>query len=340
LIQKTATLWVFLWCATLTIAQKSNFPQLPGYITDSVTVQGETYRFVRYHKNLKDKKPKKLLLFCQGSLPIPLLPVQQGATYGPFPFNTAIFDEEYILLCISKPGIPVQTDKVDNKFEYKPGGHLTAEYIEKDYLDYYVRAANKVIHYALKQPWSKKTGIVLLGHSQGYRVAARIARKCKHISKVVLASANPYGRYHSMLGNLRVKSPGSAEATETLLSDYEALYNNYTEFVQNRKNKKYVKQNPEFKNWMSFNHPPAIEDLLQINIPILIIYGTKDPASHDNDRLPMIFAEYEKKNLTLKIYPGWEHNFFETYPDGSPDIEMSHWDDVAGFVKSWLDKNE
>jgi hypothetical protein len=40
--------------------------------------------------------------------------------------------------------------------------------------------------------------------------------------------------------------------------------------------------------------------------------------------------------LTLKRYPGLEHNFFEINPaSGRPDYEKGHWKEVmAAFVKT------
>ena len=54
------------------------------------------------------KKP--LFLFCQGSMPQPLLKYDETGLYGTFPFDVNDFLDEFHVVIVGKPGIPVISD--------------------------------------------------------------------------------------------------------------------------------------------------------------------------------------------------------------------------------------
>jgi hypothetical protein len=79
-------------------------------------------------------------LFCQGSLPRPLIIFDKDGPFGVFPFNPDIITNDYHLVIIGKPSIPILLDKAYLNEDFcftTSSGDFPDEYIEKDNLDYY-----------------------------------------------------------------------------------------------------------------------------------------------------------------------------------------------------------
>jgi pimeloyl-ACP methyl ester carboxylesterase len=302
---------------------------------DSIVVGKDTIRYVTYRRAKASGEPADLFVFCQGSQPIPLLPRFDGATYPPVPFDPELVPDNYLVVVVGKPGIPV-TAAVNEEMLYKPGGRAPATYLYNDNLHWYAKATKAVIAHLKKAGNRKRGKVVLFGHSQGYRVAARVAATCKYISRLVVASANPFSRYHGGLTVLRnnpiYNAAHLAEKNEELM----ALYTDYRDFVRHRSNRRLLKVDRQFANWVSFNYPSAWRDLVKVKVPVLVLYGDRDDASLDNDLLPFLFAEVRQQNVKVQVYPGREHNFFETLEDGTPDYSLPGWDLVMTDVCRWL----
>ena len=93
----------------------------------------------------------------------------------------------------------------------------------------------------------------------------------------------------------------------------------------------------KYRNYLSYLKDFPFKNLLACNIPILVAYGTKDIHSHDNDLLPYLFAANNNKNLTLKAYPGVEHNFIKRQKNEKGEItEDFLWDKVFKDTMDWF----
>lgn len=69
------------------------------------------------------------------------------------------------------------------------------------------------------------------------------------------------------------------------------------------------------KTWASFPES-TVDELLSLDIPIFVSYSTRDIVSHYCDLVSLHFIEAGKDNLTLKVYPGYDHRFYRKLPDG------------------------
>jgi carboxymethylenebutenolidase len=90
-----------------------------------------------------------------------------------------------------------------------------------------------------------------------------------------------------------------------------------------------------------YGAPPAIEDVKKIDIPLLTIYATQDEII--NEMVPAFVREAltSGKDLTLKIYPGTKHGFFN---DTRKDVydrksAIESWDLTKWFLERKLGKN-
>ncbi len=93
-----------------------------------------------------------------------------------------------------------------------------------------------------------------------------------------------------------------------------------------------------YPTWFSFSDN-LIDDLLGLDIPILLTYGTADLSCKLCDLVYFEFIKAQKKNLSHRPYYGLDHNFFGVDENGKTDHENFNWDRVIADVFSWLKTN-
>jgi pimeloyl-ACP methyl ester carboxylesterase len=159
--------------------------------------------FIKLDTSIREKKP--VFLFCQGSLPLPLF--VQDPTYGVYMigggitnFDRKAIEKDYHFIVISMPHVPVTVPSANTNSSmcYIPDttrpNVFAPDYERADYLENYVKRAEKVLKYLKKQPWVDHSRLVVAGHSQGAKIAAKLGARDKSITHVGLFGANPFGR--------------------------------------------------------------------------------------------------------------------------------------------------
>jgi pimeloyl-ACP methyl ester carboxylesterase len=296
--------------------------------------------FVVVDTVLTAKKP--VFLWCQGSLPVPLFgEIEQYGYYflggGIANFDYKSIVGKYHLVVISMPKTPVSATKnqINQSFQFIPNPdkprEFSAEYVKADYLDNYVERAKQVLQFLQRQPWVDGARLVVAGHSQGSKVATKIAATFPGVTHLGLFAANPFGRVDQFVREARLDARAgriSWQKADSLMEDYYRLY-------ENAHHPDSVRQHPEYLALRTFSET-FYDDWLQLSIPIYMAYGTEDATSDLCDIIPLFFIEKGKNNLTLKRYPGLEHNFFEINDQGRPVYEKAHWPEVMDAFLQWL----
>ena len=271
---------------------------------------------------------KPLFFWCQGSMPQPILKYDETGLYGTFPFEVTDFLNEFHVVIIGKPGVPVISDVKDLKSNYQyliENDSVPKTYSDNNYLDYYVGRNNFVINKLLKEKWISKNKLVVAGHSEGSTIAAKLATKNNKVTHLIYSGGNPYGRILSMLQEEVYKR-----------KNYDLI--EYWKFVVENKNNLEYNGGDTFKATYDFSQPSAIY-LKKLKIPILITYGTKDWNAPYNDLLQIESIQSGLKNLEFKPYFDVEHNFFPVNEKREPNYEIYNWENVGKDWKNWLDKN-
>ena len=323
---------IFFCNSFLSIAQE----RINGtdYTLYSLKSKKDTIDFVVADTILTAKKP--ILLFAQGSLPVPLFVDFQD--YGITPIALSNFDLDhmkkyYHVVVISMPKTPVVanwhfinssymciTDSTDGK-------SISTDFLNADYLDNYVNRANTVLKFLSKQKWVDNSKVVVAGHSQGSRISARLAQTNSKITQVGLFGFNPLGRVHEQVWlNYKEALKGniSWEELDTLQKDqYE-----FQEIIYD-KNESGTGLIP----WRSFTGI-GFEALSKIKTSLYIAYGTEDKCAFVNELLPLYFIEAGKTNYKVIRYPNLEHNYFPVI-DGNPDYESGKWSEVMNAFIDW-----
>lgn len=333
MIMKTAKLLLILFISSWANGQGKQ-PEDYGYRYIKTTYQNDPVDILVKSRKGEESIPKPLLLFCQGSLPVPLMinyksDGRQGI-YAVFPFRADSLARDYHLVIIGKPYIPLMVRDTalsgDMVYRDKSGG-FPQKYIERNLLDYYVARNISVLRFLSGQPWAGKKRLVVAGHSEGSTIAAKMASEYAAITHLVYSGGNPLGRVMTLLSRARASHIDTANA--------ENVFRMWENIVEDPANMESAEDT--FKGTFQFSFPPPLFYLEKLAIPVLVTYGTKDEGlvgSVDYFRLEMI--RMKKANFTFRAYPELNHDFFRVKPNGEIDFDTFFWDKVANDWDRWL----
>lgn len=301
-------------------------------------IENEKIAFIVAENVLVDKKP--ILLFCQGSLPIPLMienrnkeiEILAGNIYS---MNIEEVRKRFYVVVISMPETPAIANEFDlnTQFYFDPFHENKPQeiFMKSDYLENYVDRAEKVIAFLQKQDWVNSDQLVVAGHSQGTKIATKIALSNLSVTHLALFNPNPFGRIDQEIRQARLNAQLgkiSWEEASSLIDDSISFY----EYAVNQKN---IEQDPSLIAWKSFSQP-SIDDWLKISIPIYLAYGLEDTSSALCDVVPVFFYNNQKQNLTTKRYIGLEHNFFHSNRHEIESESESEWGQVMTDFLKWI----
>ena len=299
----------------------------------------DTIDFIVIDTILNIKKP--ILLFCQGSLPIPLFVKPEKEPIWMIGGGITNFDLEeikrnYHLVVISMPKTPliVEEKNLNESYCYIPNSELSNEfdkkYIESDYLENYQQRAALVLKFLRKQKWVDNSKLIIAGHSQGSKVASAITVSNKNATHLGLFAANPFGRIDQIIRKYRKE----AETKQITWKEADEKINDKYQMFRDAYNKDSLRKDPALLSWKSFSKP-QIKDWLKITIPTYLAYGTNDITTDLCDLVPIFYIQNAKNNLTYKRYVNLNHNFFEVQEDGSTNYDKEYWPVVMSEFIKW-----
>jgi dienelactone hydrolase len=331
---KTVLRIIFLLLAINSFGQNKQ-PEDYGFRHLQTIYKGDTVDILIKSKKGEEQKAKPLLLFCQGSLPQPLMKFDEQDMFGVFPFNPDSLTIDYHIAIVSKPYIQLMGEKklLGRNFTFIDStGFYPKKYSERNLLDYYVSRNIEVIKFLQKQLWISKNRLVVAGHSEGSTVAAKLAYLFPRVTHLIYSGGNPMGRIMSIIEQSR------AIETDTDSTMYGEENIKYWQSIVENKTDMNSSQGDTYRATYEFSNPPQ-DYLEQLNIPILVCYGTKDWSAPFNDYLRVDVIRKGKENFTFKAYIGTDHNYFPILPDGKPNFEIFNWDKVANDWQKWLKMN-
>jgi hypothetical protein len=301
-------------------------PEDFGFKQMSFKFQNDKVDLIVISKKGEERVMKPLFFFCQGSLPRPVIIYNEKGLFGILPFNETAFLDQFHIIIVGKPGIPIisHANALVKNFMFlkdKENEIPTKAYTDRNYLDYYVFRNNFIIKQLCKERWADKTQIVVAGHSEGSVVAAKMASLNPKITHLIYSGGNPYGRIATLLSE------------ET---DKKEILNYWEKVVQNAQEINYGGSD-SYKATYSFSLPQR-DYLLQLKIPVLFTYGSKDAASTYNNLFQIDTIRERKQNFSFLIYEGLEHDFFLINEKNSVIYEFQNWDQVGVDWSKWLNE--
>lgn len=297
-----------------------------------------TFIVVGNQDELKKRKP--LLIFRQGSMPIPLFGrYKRGTSAIIFPFKARDYMKEYHIVAIAKPGVALVADSaiMARTVETRDPKFSPQKYLDHNYLDFYVDQTNQVINYLLKQPFVDKAKVAICGGSEGYPIAIKVAATNRAVTHLIGFSGLLEGRWQAQLRETRERANMGEYTQQQAQEAIESMYAYWREVLKNPTSTKSEGGDTPYATY-SFSTSKNLEHLLSLNIPIYICYGTADLTSSLNDLLPIEFASVGKTNLTLKPYLDYDHTFYQLKRDDKGKVvdKVYRGDDVAQDYLNWL----
>ncbi len=302
----------------------------------------DTIAFIKSPAAEAQRKP--VLLFLQGSLPRPLITeLPNGRQFiANYNFDYAAVGRAYHLVMISMPHTPAVAafNELNPQHCWVPDtaqpNALAPHYLAANYLDNYVRRAQAVLNYVLAQPWADASRVVAFGHSQGAQVGARLAAEDARITHLAYASGTPIGRFQGYIKSARLQALTGAMTHQQAQEAIDALYAQWQWLADNptSADARYADL-PATTLSFSQNH---LQQLLTLDLPLYVVYGTADVAATSCDVLPLLFAQVGKTNLTMKPLVGLNHNFAPLNPQGQPDYNNMQWQTVITNILKWAEE--
>ena len=101
-------------------AYSQKVPEDFGYKHIAMKYQDEPVDIIVISKKGEEKLAKPIFLFCQGSLPQPVVKYDEKGLYGTLPFDENPFLEEFHIVIVGKPFVPIISDvkKLGKNFCY------------------------------------------------------------------------------------------------------------------------------------------------------------------------------------------------------------------------------
>ena len=315
-----------------TIAFGQFDPKTEEYQHKNIIKNNDTIRYHYYAKgSLLDKK--KILLFFQGSGPFPLFSqetildtikvVENGETKNKIqksmmlgssvPFDLDRIPSDYIFVIISKKGVPFK----DTNKQFVPNEN----YYANEGLDYRVWQGDEVIKDITKTIIKKPNKIVVIGHSEGSTVVAKLGQINKKVTHIGYWAGGANTQYYDFALMVQKKVQQGEIKQEEAINQLDSLFLAVKSIQKepNDINKEWWGNS--YRRWSQFTLP-SIDNLLKIKKPIYVAVGTLDENVPFEASLliPIEFARYNKTNLTFKMYEGFNHGFYK-----KPEKEGEFW---------------
>ena len=269
---------------------------------------------------------KPVLLWAQGSLPVPLVLYDNKGAYPVFPFHPKAVLKNCHLVIVSKPGIPL-TANVEGKDPNQlfRTGTPPAYYCARNYLGYYVRRDEAVLRYLKRQPWVTSDHVLVGGHSEGSTIVAQLVAVPGLVSRGIYLSGSPLGRALTEVA----RDPFNPD---TAAADVEQGFAKWQRAVATPTQNDCIQGDSPLN---TYSHGQSqLPALLGARVPLFIGYGTRDAAVVANDYLRIEAIRLQKTNLTFRAYVGREHNFFG-FKDGQVNFDDFYWDHVGQDFLRW-----
>ncbi len=292
---------------------------------------------INYH--IYSKRPldsiSNILLFIPGSGAFPMFKIdrnQEGMTMvSTVPFDLETIPNEYAFVLVSKKDIPFCI-KLNEEFS------VPDNYYKNEGLINRTVRINSVINSVLKNNIKNANKIVVLGHSEGSDVVAKLGTINKRITHFGYWSGGGNTQFFDFTMFIR-KDVISGKITEKQgIQKIDSLFTKFGEIIKKPNSITDFWEDNTYRRWNMFSEPP-IENLLKIEAPIFVAIGAKDQAVPIESAylIPVEFIRHKKENLKFKVYPELDHGFEKELDNGEFEDK---WNVVFMDFLDWVNSTE
>ena len=310
------------------------YPKIEEYKHFSIFKRNDTVNYHIYSKK-ELKETDGIILFIHGSGARPLFSIteENGSTNieSSVPFNLEKIPETFAFVLVSKKCIPFL---VENKnFE------IPKCFYENEGLDYRVWQYNEVINQITKKQIKNPKKLIVIGHSEGSTVAAKLGTINKKITHIGYWSGGGNTQYYDFALFIRKELNEGKIDEETAKQRLESLFAKIKEIEAEPNSISKFWLGNTYRRWSQFSESP-VESLLKIDIPIFFAFGAKDVSVPIESALiiPIEFIRNQKDNLTFRLYPDYDHSF-NKIPTNYNENRESRWMNVFDEFMEWTNKS-
>jgi len=321
---------LLLFLFTGNLFSQCDIGPMKAYKHHQIISENDTINYHSFAQTSLDSV-ENFLVYIHGSGSEPLFTIIKDSLgyqmQSAVPFNLETVPSSYAMILVSKKSIPFCV--VD-----KPNYKAPESFFLNEKLDYRVYQNDMVINEISKNyPQLKK--LIVLGHSEGSDVAAKLCTINKNITALAYWSGGGNSQFYDFpLFISKEMNAGNITQSEAL-DQYQELINQYDLMMIEKDSIHKQWYGNSFTRWAHFNEPP-IESLVQLEIPIYLAMGMADQAVPIESAMliPAEFTRLRKTNLTYKFYPDLDHSFMEIDEFGE---YISHWDEAFIELLDWIE---
>jgi esterase/lipase/ribosomal protein L19 len=320
----------FLYIYSIVVGQINH----AAYKHFSIYKNKDTINYHIYSKEDFDKLDG-FVLYIQGSGAAPFFTIRkegdaEWVSRSVPNFDFVRFSKKIAFVVISKKCIPFS---VTNK-EFK----IPNCFYEYESLDYRVWQADEAIKNITNRQIRKSKKVIVIGHSEGSDVVAKLGTKNKSITHIGYWAGGGNSQYYDFALFIRKEVAKGNLSEAEALKQLDSLATKLKEIETNRNSITDFWEGHTFKRWTSFSEPP-IENLLKIKVPIFVAVGAKDESVpiESSYLIQTEFIRHKKNNLTFRVYPDYDHSF-QTVPVPGKEERTSHWKDIFDEFIKWTEQ--
>lgn len=324
-------------------------PKTEEYQHKTIITKGDTINYHIYSKGkIEDKS--NILIYFHGSGGSPLFSqtiiydtikvVENGVTKNKVqkslflrtsvPFDLDRIPNDYIFVLISKKGVPFSADNDS----YMPG----QVFYKNESLDYRVWQGDEVINDITKKWLKRPEKILIIGHSEGSGVVAKLGHTNKKVTHIGYWAGGANTQYYDFALFIQKEVQGGQKTQTEAVKSLDSLFTDIKNIENDPNNiEKQWLGNP-YRRWSQFTEP-SIDNLLKINKPIFVAVAGKDESVPMESSLliPIEYIRKKKDNLTFKIYPDYNHSFAKPPQKENEDWSWEFMNVFEDFMK-WVEQ--
>lgn len=243
------------------------------------------------------------------------------------PFKLDAIPEDCALILISKKGVPFWSDDE----HYAPA----KSFYENEGLDYRVWQGDEVINDLLKKHIKKPSHVMILGHSEGSDVVAKLGHVNKHVTHVGFLAGGGNTQYYDFALFIQKEVQRGNITQEEGVAHLDSLFSDLKRIEDDPNSTTKQWYGHAHRRWSHFNEAP-IDNLLKIDKPLFVAVAGQDQSVPVESSLliPIEFIRHHKENLTYKIYPNLDHGF-SVPPSNENERRERHFATVFEAFLEW-----
>lgn len=324
-------------------------PKMEEYQHKRIITKSDTINYHIYSKGRIEEKSKILIYFHgSGGNPLFLQTIktdtikmfENGETKNKIqksiflstsvPFDLDRIPNDYVFVLISKKGVPFSADNDS----YKP----SQIFYKNESLNYRVGQGESVINDITKNLIKTPKKLLIIGHSEGSDVVAKLGHKNKKITHIGYWAGGANTQYYDFALFIQ-KDVQSGKITQTEANkSLDSLFKNIRNIEKDPNNSEKQWLGNPYRRWAHFTEP-SIENLLKIKKPLFVAVAGKDESVPIESSLliPIEFLRNKKENLTFKIYADYNHSFAKPPQNEKEDWSWEFMKVFDDFMR-WVEK--